>query len=1019
MKLFKAISAVLLTAILLAGCSQMFDIPQTDTGSKTSEGKGAVQINIAGANARTAFPDMGQLEFTATFTNDDPEITADPETFESGDEIELLPGNWTINIEARSDSGITVGTAVIEDVLIVENDTVKIENVLIRPVKIGEDPEIIYGTVELKIKYVGDFDIINDAKVFFDNETYDIKDLDKDGDYFVFERDDVPPGSYLIRVVLNHDGRSAGDVYVVHIYSDMLTTHTFTFYETSLVPTKELTVNVPITFSGNIDTLTLKLDRLSPVTEFTVDNDTYTFSLPVPEDADDFEGTLTIETENGSELEVLVQAFSYGTGTHTLDEIKIFTLTATVGANGRLDVYLDSVLLTGIHPGGTHKEDFINGSDIKLVPVPDTGYELDEFKVNDVDITVPEHEFDIDADTTVLVTVKDDVDPNLIFEWKAGATSISQTGTWATSNEGITLSGVGINDTVKARVVGGTVSANENGITINATAATGRLMIGSNNNTATTHLATDTGADFDFLSDGRNIKVTVGFDVVTQAAAAGRAIWLLVNNNQSAMLDTSPLYSGIAGVANNSTASRIHASNTLFPVAPSQEVTGTLNVSNIIYGRHTLDNAFISICALGGAGGQAGYNITIKSIRIEYDGAPPAPPTSIEVLRGTTVVTALEAEPTDDPIHLGARMLPAASGTLTWTSSNTGVATVNSRSGMVTIVGQGNTDITVKHDQSATETTVTLSVSAPPETTSITISGTNVQPGTPKTLAMNVSQSPVTLTVERNPSGSVGGTITWSSDNTAAVTVNSESGQLTAVAAGVATITATLTGVTGGPFADTVLVTVTDGGGGTPPPPNWSWSFNRATWTNQTGASTNFELNDKNVRLWNSTGAAHADKDGFIFDGMSVNVKRFMIGSHLATNTTSSGGDPAGQFDFSTNHGKRVQIAVEFEVLEKGTTPGMLRLAINNSHGTGAANSLQLSPTAAWLQQIDLVPLDVGHSGTIGGIFDPATAALNTSSTLTVEELRTEHLANSFISLSLPADSSRILIKSVSVTYID
>jgi hypothetical protein len=218
----------------------------------------------------------------------------------------------------------------------------------------------------------------------------------------------------------------------------------------------------------------------------------------------------------------------------------------------------------------------------------------------------------------------------------------------------------------------------------------------------------------------------------------------------------------------------------------------------------------------------------------------------------------------------------------------------------------------------------------------------------------------------------------------------------------------------------TLTIEVTDGGGGGVIIPNdWSWSFNRATWTNRTGASTNFVLNDKDVRLWNSTGAAHADKDGFIFDGMSANVKRFMIGSQSQTVTTSSAGDPAGQFDFSTNHGKRVQIAVEFEVLEKGDTPGTFRLAINNNHGTAAANSLQLSPTSAWLQQIDLVPLDVGHSGTIGGIFDPATAELNTSSTLTVEALRTVHLANSFISLSLPANSSRILIKSVSVTYIE
>ncbi|MCL2175488.1 MAG: hypothetical protein FWB73_05525 [Treponema sp.] len=223
-----------------------------------------------------------------------------------------------------------------------------------------------------------------------------------------------------------------------------------------------------------------------------------------------------------------------------------------------------------------------------------------------------------------------DVDPNLIFEWvyardgapKAGETDIN--GAWAQSTANATLSGIGQMTSVKARVMGtnSVVSVDNEGIIIDATGATSRLMIGSTYTTATNFITADANADFNFFDDGRDVKVSVNYKILTPAAAASRALWLLVNNNGSGMQDTSPINNGNSGVANNSTASRIYASSTLLAQNATGSMDGTLGVSTLVNGKDSLKNAFVSICALGGTTTNAGYKVLITAIKIEYIGEP-------------------------------------------------------------------------------------------------------------------------------------------------------------------------------------------------------------------------------------------------------------------------------------------------------------------------------------------------------------------------------------------------------------
>src|SRR5204862_441995 len=113
-----------------------------------------------------------------------------------------------------------------------------------------------------------------------------------------------------------------------------------------------------------------------------------------------------------------------------------------------------------------------------------------------------------------------------------------------------------------------------------------------------------------------------------------------------------------------------------------------------------------------------------------------------------------------------------------WSSTNTGVATVNASSGLVTAIGEGTTDITytvsgcVNGSISTTSSYKTLTVSPNPSAGTVS--------GTPSTICIGA-----TTTYSSN--GTVGGS--WSSSDDNIATVGSSSGIVTGVSAGTATIT--------------------------------------------------------------------------------------------------------------------------------------------------------------------------------------------------------------------------------------
>jgi uncharacterized protein YjdB len=186
--------------------------------------------------------------------------------------------------------------------------------------------------------------------------------------------------------------------------------------------------------------------------------------------------------------------------------------------------------------------------------------------------------------------------------------------------------------------------------------------------------------------------------------------------------------------------------------------------------------------------------------------APPPPPSVVasvtvtpstaSVVAGATVSLYATAKDAQGIVMTGQ--------TITWSTSNAAVASVNS-SGVVSGVSAGSATITASSaGKSGTSTvTVTTVPPPPPVVTTVTVSPAAASLATGATVALSA--------VVKDAQGTLmtGQTITWSTSNSAVATVGAN-GVVTGVTAGLATITATCAGKTG-----TSSVTVT----AAPPPP--------------------------------------------------------------------------------------------------------------------------------------------------------------------------------------------------------
>lgn len=178
----------------------------------------------------------------------------------------------------------------------------------------------------------------------------------------------------------------------------------------------------------------------------------------------------------------------------------------------------------------------------------------------------------------------------------------------------------------------------------------------------------------------------------------------------------------------------------------------------------------------------------------------PIPVTAIALNKSTTTIAIGDSE------TLTIIYTPADANTgkaVTWTSSNTSVATVDN-SGKVTGVAAGTATITAT---STTDASITASCAVTVQAVAVT--GVSINP-TSANLQIGGSTD---LTYTILPANATDKSVSWSSSNTSVATVNN--GHVSAVAAGTATITVT---TTDGNKTATCSVTVTAG----PPVPSTS-----------------------------------------------------------------------------------------------------------------------------------------------------------------------------------------------------
>lgn len=247
-------------------------------------------------------------------------------------------------------------------------------------------------------------------------------------------------------------------------------------------------------------------------------------------------------------------------------------------------------------------------------------------------------------------------------------------------------------------------------------------------------------------------------------------------------------------------------------------------------------------------------------------------PTVIPVTGVQIGSSSLALEP-GETANLMATVLPsnATDKSVSWSSSNTGVATVDNN-GKVTAAAAGSAVITVTTTDGGKTATCTVTVTNP----AIPVQSVSLDK---TTLNLNVGENS-TLVATVLPANADNKAVTWSSSNTAIATVDA-SGKVTAVAAGSAVITVTTTD--GGKTA-TCTVTVTN-----PAVPVQSVSLNKTELSLNVGESATLtatvlpENADNKAVTWSSSDAAVATVDS------NGKVSAVAAGSAVITVKTTDG----------------------------------------------------------------------------------------------------------------------------------
>lgn len=331
----------------------------------------------------------------------------------------------------------------------------------------------------------------------------------------------------------------------------------------------------------------------------------------------------------------------------------------------------------------------------------------------------------------------------------------------------VSVTGVSLNQSSLSLTPGATSTLTA---TVSPSNATNKAVTWSSSNTA---VAT--------VNNGTVTAVSNGTATITATTASGgyKASCTVTVTTPVTGISVAPTTASLNPGGSQQLAATISpatATNKTYTWASSNTGVATINASGLVT---AVANGTATITATTADGGKKA-SCTV-SVTTPTSGVTISPTTTTIIKGKTQLLTATVAPAT------------ASDKSLTWTSSNTGVATVNS-SGLVTGVGVGSATITATTANGGHKATCAVTVRVP-------VSGISVSPTTTTLIKGRTQQLAATV----SPADATNKNYTWSSTNTAVASV-SESGLVTAVGGGSATISVT---TADGSYSASCVVTVT------------------------------------------------------------------------------------------------------------------------------------------------------------------------------------------------------------------
>jgi len=491
-------------------------------------------------------------------------------------------------------------------------------------------------------------------------------------------------------------------------------------------------------------------------------------------------------------------------------------------------------------------------------------------------VTVPTNQM-VDFMAVALTTTGDTVP--LAVSWSVTSGSVTDTSTSGGRHYGHYKAG---SDTGKVKVIahgnpGGSTDTAVvtvtpvpvSAVTINPASAS--VLVGQTAQLAATTFDSAgnvlTGRTVTWASSNSSVGLVNGSGLVTSVAAGSTTI--------------NAVSEGRSGTASISVSNVLVASVAVSPATASLTVGGTQQLiatpkdanGNPLTGRTiSWTNSNSGVATVNGSGlvgASAAGSATITATSEGQSGTASisvsnVPVTSVAVSPATASLTVggtqqLIATPKD------ANGNPLTGRTISWTSSNSGVATVNG-SGLVGASATGSATITATSEGQSGTASISVSnvpvasVAVSPATASLTVGGTQQFIATPK---------------DANGNALIGRTITWTSSNSGVGTVNG-TGLVGASAAGSATITAMSEGQSG-----TATVTVT-----APPPPTSAPSaVTDLTVAGTTDSSVTLSFTEVNDGTGNPAGYDVRYAAGTISWGSATEVSRGTCATPMAGTT--------------------------------------------------------------------------------------------------------------------------------------